>query len=127
LAVYPGVSVGTTNPRIDLMSSSAPVLAQMIATVACEPLVIHILVPFSTQPSAVSRAVVSMPPGLEPKSGSVSPKHPISWPAASRGSQCRFCSSEPNEKMGYITSAPCTDAKERMPLSPRSSSCMMSP
>ena len=56
----------------------SPVLAQMMETVACEPLVIHILVPLSTQPSFVSRAVVIMPPGLEPKSGSVRPKQPIS-------------------------------------------------
>ena len=82
-------------PRMDFGSSMAPVLAQMMDTVACEPLVIHILVPFSTQPSLVSRAVVIMPPGLEPKSGSVSPKQPISWPEARSGSQCRFCSSDP--------------------------------
>ena len=99
----------------------------MIETVACEPLVIHILAPLSSQPSLVSRAVVIMPPGFEPKSGSVSPKQPISAPEASRGSQCCFCSSEPKAKMGYMTRAPCTEAKERMPLSPRSSSCMMSP
>ena len=42
----------------------SPVLAQMIDTVAWEPLVIHILVPFSTHPSLVSRAVVIMPPGI---------------------------------------------------------------
>ena len=82
-------------PRIDVTSSTSPVLAQMIETVACDPFVIHILVPFSTQPSLVSRAVVISPPGFEPKSGSVSPKHPISWPDASNGSQCCFCSSEP--------------------------------
>ena len=56
-------------PRMDLTSSMPPVLAQMMETVAWEPLVIHILVPFSTQPSLVSRAVVIIPPGLEPKSG----------------------------------------------------------
>ena len=67
----------------------------MMDTVAWEPLVIHILVPFSTQPSLVSFAVVIMPPGLEPKSGSVRPKQPISCPEASSGSQCCFCSSEP--------------------------------
>ena len=82
-------------PRMDLASSMSPVLAQMMETVAWEPLVIHILVPFSTQPSLVSRAVVIMPPGFEPKSGSVRPKQPISWPEARSGSQRRFCSSEP--------------------------------
>jgi hypothetical protein len=53
-------------PRIDLGSVRSPVLAQMIETVACEPLVIHILVPFSTHPSRVSRAVVTIPPGFDP-------------------------------------------------------------
>ena len=60
------VSVGTMKPRIDFGSSTSPVLAQMIETVACDPFVIHILTPFRTQPSAVSRAVVIMPPGFEP-------------------------------------------------------------
>ena len=81
---------GTMKPRMDLVSSMAPVLAQMMDTVAWEPFVIHILVPFSTQPSVVSRAVVIMPPGFEPKSGSVRPKQPISCPEASSGSQWRL-------------------------------------
>ena len=34
------------------------------------------------------------------------------------GSQCRFCSSEPKAKIGYITRAPCTEANERTPESP---------
>ena len=80
---------------MDFASFTSPVLAQTMETVACEPLVIHILVPFSTQPSLVSRAVVIIPPGFEPKSGSVSPKQPISWPEASSGSHFFFCSSEP--------------------------------
>ena len=66
LAGKPLVSVGTMKPRMDWGSLMSPVLAQTIATVAWEPLVIHILVPLSTQPSLVSRAVVIMPPGLEP-------------------------------------------------------------
>jgi hypothetical protein len=36
------------------------------ATVAWEPLVIHIFAPLSTQPPAVSLAVVIIPAGLEP-------------------------------------------------------------
>ncbi len=59
------------------------------------PLVIHILVPFSTHPSAVRRAVVRMAAGSDPASGSVSPKQPINSPAAMPGSQRSFCSSEP--------------------------------
>ena len=72
-AEKPGVSVGTTKPR---MPSS--VRAQTTATSAIEPLVIHILRPSSTQ-SAPSRrlARVRMPAGSEPWSGSVRPKQPI--------------------------------------------------
>src|SRR5262245_19392728 len=58
LPVKPLVSVGTMNPRIDFESLMSPVLAQTTETVAWEPLVIHILVPLSTQPSFVSFAVV---------------------------------------------------------------------
>ena len=43
------------------------------------------------------------------------------------GNHARFCASLPNAKIGYITSAPCTDANDRTPLSPRSSSCMINP
>ena len=53
-------------PRMESASSSLPVLAQMIAACAVEPFVIHILAPFSTQPSFVSLATVIMPDGLEP-------------------------------------------------------------
>ena len=45
-AVNPGVSVGTTNPRI--VPSAR---AHTMATSATEPLVIHIFVPDSTQSS----------------------------------------------------------------------------
>nr|CRL53662.1 hypothetical protein CPGR_00941 [Mycolicibacterium fortuitum subsp. fortuitum DSM 46621 = ATCC 6841 = JCM 6387] len=90
LAVKPGVSVGTTKPR---MPSS--VWAHTVATSARLPLVIHILVPLSTQSVPSRRARVRMPAGLEPKSGSVNPKQPMASPVASRGSQCCFCSSEP--------------------------------
>ena len=65
-AVKPLVSVGTMKPRIDFESLMSPVFAHTTATVACEPLVIHILAPLSTQPSFVSRAVVIIPPGFDP-------------------------------------------------------------
>ena len=74
-ALKPGVDVGTANPT---MPSSAR--AHTTATSATEALVIHIFEPLSTQSEPSRRAVVRMPPGLEPKSGSVSPKHPISSP-----------------------------------------------
>jgi hypothetical protein len=95
LALNPGVSVGTMKPRMDLVSSISPVLAQTMAMFAVEPLVIHILAPFSTYPSSVFWARVIIPPGLEPKSGSVRPKQPITSPAAMRGRYSRFCSSLP--------------------------------
>ncbi len=116
-AVKPGVDVGTTKPR---MPSS--VRAHTTATSATVPLVIHILVPSSTQSSPSRLATVRMPEGLEPKSGSVRPKHPIASPAAMRGSHSCFCSSEPKAWMAYIASEPCTLTSERMPESPASSS-----
>ncbi len=74
------------NPRMERGSGSPFVLAHTIAACAVEPLVIHILAPFSTHvPSDCSRAIVIMPAGLEPKSGSVSPKHPMISPFAMRG------------------------------------------
>lgn len=91
LAVNPGVSVGTRNPRIP-----SSVCAHTVATSARLPLVIHILVPLSIQSLPSRRARVRMPAGLEPKSGSVRPKQPIASPVASRGSHSFFCSSEPN-------------------------------
>ena len=72
-------------PRIDSLVAS-PVFAQTMATCAVEPFVIHILAPLSTQlrPGAPC-AVVIMPAGLDPKSGSVSPKQPMISPAAIAG------------------------------------------
>ena len=51
------------------------------------------------------RARVRMPPGLEPKSGSVSPKQPIASPVAIRGSHSSFWASEPCFQIEYIASA----------------------
>ena len=126
-AEKPGVSVGTTKPR---MPSS--VRAQTTATSATEPFVIHILVPSSTQslrssPGVSRRARVRIPPGSDPKSGSVSPKHPISSPDAMPGSQRSFCSSEPCFQIANMASEPWTDTTERRPLSPASSSRQASP
>ena len=89
-AAKPGVSVGTTKPR---MVPSAR--AHTMATSATEPLVIHIFVPESTQSSPSRTAVVRIDPGSDPASGSVRPKQPISSPAAMPGSHCSRCSSEP--------------------------------
>ena len=120
-AEKPGVSVGTRKPRMPLAPSSS-VCAQTTATSATEPLVIHILVPLSTQSSPSRLARVRMPAGLEPKSGSVRPKQPIASPAAIRGSQVCFCSSLPNFQIANIASEPCTETRLRTPESPASSS-----
>ena len=91
------------------------------------PLVIHIFVPFSTQSSPSRRARVRMLAGSLPESGSVSPKQPITSPAAMRGSHSCFCSSEPNFQIGNMASEPWTDTKLRAPESPASSSRQASP
>src|SRR6266567_404829 len=66
LAEKPFESVGTMKPWIDSTSSGLPVLAHTIAACAVDPLVIHILAPFNTQPSFVSLAIVIIPPGFDP-------------------------------------------------------------
>src|SRR2546426_5112734 len=66
LAEKPLVLVGTMKPRIEFISSTLPVLAHTMASCAVEPLVIHILAPFKTQPSFVSFATVIMPAGFDP-------------------------------------------------------------
>src|SRR5258708_3457188 len=128
LALNPLLSVGTMNPRIDVSWLSPFVLAQTIAMWAIDPFVIHIFDPLSSQvPSGRSFAIVIIPDGFEPKSGSVSPKQPITSPPPILGRYFFFCSSLPNAKIGYIARAPCTEANDRMPESPRSSSCMIRP
>jgi hypothetical protein len=90
--------------------------------------VIHILVPSSTQsPDGSRRARVRIPPGLEPKSGSVRPKQPRASPRAIRGSHSCFCSSLPKRQIANIASEPCTETSERRPESPASSSMQASP
>lgn len=104
------------------------VCAQTVATSAMPPLVIHILEPFRIQSPPPSRtALVRIPEGLLPKSGSVRPKQPIDSPAASRGSHSCFCSSEPHFQMENIDSEPCTETKLRKPESAASSSMQARP
>ena len=121
-AVTPGVSIGTTKPRIP-----SSVCAHTTATSATLPLVIHILEPFSSQSSPSRLALVRMPEGLDPKSASVSPKHPSASPVANRGSHCCFCSSEPKAWIAYMASDPVTLTSDRMPESPASSSRQAKP
>ena len=75
------------------MPSSAR--AHTTAMSATDPLVIHIFEPLRIQSEPSRRAVVRMPPGLEPKSGSVSPKQPMTSPVAIAGSHCFRWSSLP--------------------------------
>src|SRR3546814_15588295 len=72
LAVKPPVSVGTTKPR-----TPSSVRAQITATSAMLPLVIHILVPLRIQSVPSRLATVRMLAGSDPESGSVRPKQPI--------------------------------------------------
>ena len=67
----------------------------MTATSAMEPLVIQAFAPLSTKESPSFFAVVRIPPGFEPKSGSVRPKQPRASAFASFGIHLSFCSFEP--------------------------------
>jgi hypothetical protein len=81
----------------------------------------------STQSSPSRRAEVRIADGSLPASGSVSPKQPITSPAAIGSSQRSFCASDPNAWIANIASEPCTETKLRSPLSPASSSRQASP
>src|SRR5207237_10353521 len=65
----PGRSVSTRNPRMLLASLGSPessVFAQITATSAIEPDVIHIFSPLSTYSLPTFRARVLIPPVFEP-------------------------------------------------------------
>src|ERR1043165_671207 len=91
------------------------------------PFVIQVFSPFRTHAAPSRRAVVRIPAGFEPKSGSVNPKQPKTSPDGRGGSHFDFCCALPNVRIGYITRAPWTDTKLLRPESPRSSSCMTRP
>ena len=74
----PFVPRSIMNPRILPLSYSD--LAQIINISAIDALDIHVLEPFIRYPSAVLIAVVLIPAGSEPASGSGKPKQPISSP-----------------------------------------------
>ena len=101
VAVRPAVPRSTRKPT---MPSSAR--AQTTATSAMDPFVIHRLVPEITQSPPSRRAALRIPPGFEPKSGSVSAKQPIASPRPSTGSHRALCSSEPNRWIANIVRAP---------------------
>ena len=122
MAVNPAVAVGTTKPR---MPSS--VRAQITATSAIEARPIQRFAPSITQSSPSRTAVVPMLAGSLPASGSVSPKQPISSPAAIPGSHRCFWDSEPHFAIALIASDPWTLTNVRIPESPASSSIAASP
>ena len=59
------------------------------------PLLIQVLVPFTTYASPSRRAVTRIACRSVPQSGSVSARPPRSSPAAKRGRNARFCASVP--------------------------------
>src|SRR5690242_18258845 len=124
-AVKPRVPRGTRKPRIP-----SSVEAQTTAMSAIDPLVIHILEPDSFQsepPLPLRVAWVFMLDGSLPWSGSVSPKQPIAWPAAIRGSHSFFWSSEPYFQIGNMARDPWTDTRLRRPESAASISRHVTP
>ena len=98
------------------------VFANTTATSEMLPFVIQRFVPFRSQPPLTFSAFVSMPPGLLPKSGSVSPKQPTFSPWTIAGSHFSCCAFVPKAWIGCMTRLFITEAKERRPESPRSSS-----
>src|SRR5258706_3393433 len=91
---------GVVNPfiprsRISPFISPFSSLAHTTATSANGALLIHIFEPLRITWSPLSLKLDSMPDGLEPKSGSVNPKHPIHSPVASFGKYFLRCPSLP--------------------------------
>jgi hypothetical protein len=74
------------------------------AVTSVPALVMNILAPSITQLPSRSSAVVAVEPASDPAPGSVSPKAASRRPEARSGSHSRFCSSEPNRKIGIVPS-----------------------
>ena len=128
-AENPGVSVGTTNPRIP-----SSVRAHTIATSATLPLVIHIFVPVRTQSSPSRRALVRMRPRVRAarraRSGRSS-RSPRPWPSGaataasaprSRTSRSGTCRATPGRSRTTGTRCPRPRAPGRPGRSSRRSS-----
>jgi hypothetical protein len=95
-ALKPFMPFSTRKPVISsLPLFSSRSFAHTTARSAIVPFVIHILAPFRTYSPPFFTARVIMPEGLEPKSGSVRPKQPITSPFAIFGSHFMRCSSDP--------------------------------
>ncbi len=81
---------------ISFLPFFSPVTAVATKISPTPPLVMKILVPFSTQWSPFCSARVCVPWASEPAPGSVSPKAPSTSPRASLVRYFCFCSSVPN-------------------------------
>ena len=80
-----GVAYGLAMQELERGDSGLRSFASVQGSLVMYP--IHAFAPLSTHESPSRRAYVRMPPGFEPKSGSVRPKQPIFSPAASFGIQ----------------------------------------
>ena len=69
--------------------------------------VMKILEPLTTHSPSASSARVREAPASEPAPGSVSPNAASFLPLARSGSHSRFCSSDPNRKIGIVPSDVC--------------------
>src|SRR6056300_2036048 len=97
--VKPSIPRSTMIPLI----RPASFFAQTTATSQKGAFEIHILAPFSITSSPSSLKLVVIPPGFDPKLGSVNPKEPKNSPVASFGKNFRFCASEPYAYIGNMT------------------------
>src|SRR5437016_5811101 len=96
------------------------------ASFETEPFEIHIFRPRSTHESPSRFAVVRSFVASLPTSGSVRPKHPMTSPLQSAGSQRCFCSSVPNLRMVISTSEIWTESVVRTDESARPTSSVTS-
>ena len=100
-ALKPFIPFSRINPFIFFSCLSD--FAHTIKTSAIGELEIHIFDPDNSYPPSTFLAVVFIPPGSDPASGSVKPKQPIKSPLASFGKNFCFCSSLPKAFIGCIT------------------------
>ncbi len=74
------------------------------AVMSVPALVMNVFAPSITQLPSRRTAVVAVEPASEPAPGSVRPNAASRFPDATSGSHSRFCSSEPNRKIGIVPS-----------------------
>jgi hypothetical protein len=96
------------DPLRPARSSGVSVRPSQTITSPKPPLVIHALVPFSTQPPSTRRACAVSDAASEPASASESAKPPSSSPRAIGFSQRSFCASVPCARIICVGSELCT-------------------